>query len=946
MSATPTAVIPMRAALMSLVAICLMTMSLGLPFSMAGPQDGSAFLEESRADGLGMTAHKMTMSEMQAFRAVLGVRNPLTDYNVIVDGFGTGLAPPTEDGWLSMVGTANVLDSIEYDLEALPSSFDLSTLPTFPIVGNQRSQPSCAAWAATYYAYGFQEAVDQQWNQASEGAAEQLISPAWTYNKANGGRDLGSFMDENMMVIVDWGAATMATMPFDEYDYLDWGSPAAFREAPAHRAAEMFTIDYAGQSTLDLIKTLVTEGIPVTFGIDASEYNNAFADSNFIISSTEYSSYALNHAQTVVGFDDSVTDDGEVGAFRVVNSWGTSWGDSGFYWFTYDAMKELGDNDLAVLNYVTDISDYSPSIVATWHFNTGPSRGADLEVGLGIPSAPVLSKVPFVVDDRVSSHEYPEYMCLDVTEFAGEYGSATDEFYITIGASPSRGYVSSFKIELHEDGYAPGAPTHSSGQSSDVPSMNPCTVTNSLQYYSFISSDEALDVPGLEVSYGGETTWVAVDHHSHDGADSMQSGDAADGEQSILQVEVDGPVDVTFFWKVSSQSGEDLLSFSVPDSGILESVSGDVDWEQLSFALGSGTHTLVWTYSKDSSMSSLQDTAWIDSLTVSAPMPSFSLEPSYGASYGTPLLVTPLDVHNPVGGDMYFWYVWGDGGEGAGDPGADHSAYHTYLDVGDFDLVVYMEDSAADNISRSATVSVADSNDTPEITSMAVEPICQYHEPGEVLWLNISVSDTEGDGMTLTVDLGDGSAYYFPGLHSDPGEPVTVSIEHAYDLGDETPYTVQATVVDYAEHYSPQWQTESIDILVNTPPVASFSVDPSTAETGVLFSFDASSTSDAETSSASIEVRWDWDGDGTWDTSWSADKSASHSYLAPGTYEVVLEARDANGLTSSTSFGLEVTGEPIPEFPFLLLPVMALIAVFLVVRRRMMSGEGTGRRPR
>lgn len=928
----------MRPAKLTTLAACLLTSSLILPLYYASAADSPLAGEDPSSGPLRYAAHKMTTSEMLALRDVFGVRDTTMDYNVIVDGFGTGLAPPTEDGWLSMVGTVNVLESVEYDLEALPPSYDLSTLPTFPAVGNQRSQPSCSAWAAAYYAYGFQEAVDQGWEQASEGATDQLISPAWTYNKANNGRDSGSWMDENMMVLTDWGAATLATMPFDQYDYLDWGSPDAFREAPAHRAAEVFTIEYTGQSTIDQIKTLVTEGIPVTFGIDATEFSGALDD--YIITSVEYSSFELNHAQTIVGFDDSTTGDGEVGAFRVVNSWGDAWGDSGYYWFTYDAMKELGDNDLAVINYVTDIDDYSPSIVLTWHFDTGPSRSATVEVGIGSPASPAQVKSPFYTDDTAGSHLFPEFMCLDVTEFSESYGLGVDDFYISIGPSSTKGPISSFKVGLHEGAFAPGSPTHSSGQSADVPVMSPCTVTNSIEYYGYISADEAMDATGPEFLSTGSAHWVAVDHHSQDGVDSMQSGDIAGGESTGIQVEVEGPVDVSFFWKVSSQSGGDRLSFSVEGTDIEENISGDVDWEEVSVTLDTGTHTLVWNYSKDSSSDSLEDTAWVDSLSLSQPVPSFSLEPAYEAVYGVPLLITPLDVENPFGGAMSFWYVWGDGDEGPGDPEADNSASHAYLGLGDFDLVVHMEDSVANNVSASATVTVADVNLKPEILSTDVEPGTQYHAPGSLLWVNVTVSDAEGDELTVYVDMGDGNLYYFAELSTDPDDPLTVSVEHSYDVGYEEPYSVEVTVYDEAAHALPGWNSDSVEILVNTPPVASFIVDPMTGETETTFSFDASGSSDAETASNSIDVRWDWDGDGGWDTPWSSEKTAAHSYLVPGSYEVVLEVRDANGLTSSTTVEIEVTGEPIPEFPFLLLPVLALMTVFALMRRRFGTRDG------
>jgi hypothetical protein len=41
-------------------------------------------------------------------------------------------------------------------------------------------------------------------------------------------------------------------------------------------------------------------------------------------------------------------------------------------------------------------------------------------------------------------------------------------------------------------------------------------------------------------------------------------------------------------------------------------ISGEVDWQQQTFSLGSGSQTLRWTYSKDSSVSRGQDKGWLD----------------------------------------------------------------------------------------------------------------------------------------------------------------------------------------------------------------------------------------------------------------------------------------------------------------------------------------------
>ena len=880
--------------------------------------------------------HLLTVPEMTDLSGRFGVHDPSLDYNTMIDGYGTGLAPPSSEGWQSLVGSLNVLDSVEADMESIPSSIDLSTEPTFPAVGNQASQPSCAAWAATYYAYGFAEATDLGWTGASSGSPDQLVSPGWTYNRVNGGRDSGSWMDENMFVVRDWGVATLATMPFDDTEYLDWGSPSAFREAPEHRADEVFYMPYSGSVTIDEIKVLVSEGTLVTFAMDALQLSPGFVDGNYILSAAEYSSNTLNHAQTIVGFDDSVADDGEVGAFRVANSWGAGWGDEGFYWFTYEALLELGDMGALHLNYITDIPDYSPELVAVWHFDASPSRSADIEVGLGPATSPIVSKSPFFVGDRSASHLYSTYMCLDVSEFADDYYTSDGSFFLDIGPSPSKGVVSSFKVEYYSGGFVPGAAVRTTAQSEEVPKATPGSLSVTLPLHDPVSVSEALDSELLSFVAMGEVQWVGVNHASAGDGDSMQSGDVGDGEATQIAISVFGPAQVSFMWKVSSQSGSDVLRFEIPETGVSDPVSGDQDWSERTYNIEDGVHTLVWSYSKDSSVSELEDTAWLDSIHISAPLLGFSLEASYTATCGTPILVTPLDIHNPMSSELEFWFDWGDDSPmDPGNAGDGYSASHIHEDPGQYTLSVTMEDEYSNSIGRTADVDVDAANYRPTIHSFELNPSEGHYEPGSVVRFEVSVSDVEGDSVSVSVELPALGVLLGETDATDPGLTTLFSLEYTCPLGSETAYEVVATATDDAEHYLlDDWSSATAALLVNTPPVALLDVYSGTAVTGETIAFDASSSVDAETAFGALEARWDWESDGDWDTEWSDDLEPTHAYALLGLYVVTVEVRDSNDLTSTATVEVTVTGEPIPEFPLVVFPVIAIVIMFAVAGRR------------
>lgn len=836
----------------TLASALLITVALLLSYSSFVPGDAAStrggatvLVDDDQQSTLTLSSHLATEDDINDLRARFGVRQAGEVYEpVMVDGFGTGLAPHTEDEWKQLVG-ALVIYEVESVPTAVPGAFDFSGSPEFPAVGNQASQGSCSAWAATYYSYGYLEAVDNGWTEASQGAAGQLLSPAWTYNMVNGGKDQGSWIDTNMMVIRDWGAATMATMPYSDDDATSWGSPEAFREAPLHRGSEVGYLTYTPSSTVEAIKALVTAGTPVAFAMDANEFTSGFSDGNYIISSAEYSSTSLNHAQTVVGYDDSLSDDGDTGAFRVVNSWGDSWGDSGYYWFTYSALEELGELDVLNLNFMVDIADYQPSLMGVWHFDTAPSRNSSISMSVGSTPSPADTKTPFYDGGSFSTMEvFPTFMCLDMTELAAGFWSEGG-MHLSVGDAKDDGVVSSFRVEGYDAPFSPGVAARLSEQSPDVPADTPTSVSAYLDYYDRIAPEDALECSGMAWSSYGQAAWVGVDHHFLSDGDSMQAGDISDSAYSRLDAQVEGPVEVSFEWMISSQAGKDVLAFYVNDA-VYDTTSGVTDWESISAVLGEGLNTVSWLYSKDGSTSAPDDSGWLDSVVV--------------AGY-----VAPSEV--------------------------------------------------------------------PAIVALTASPDADYILPGGTVTFRVQVEDAEGGSLTVVSSYGDGTPGDTSSLDSVPsGETVSFWFNHTYADGSDAPYAATFTAMDGDEHELTSWDDDTVDIVVNSPPTASISADPTLADTGQLFTFDASGSSDPETDPASLKYRWDWDGDGAWDTDWILASEASHSYSFPGEYDVSVEVMDGIGLLSSASVTVTVTGEAIPEFSILVVPVFLTVLVMLLAR--------------
>ncbi len=136
----------------------------------------------------------------------------------------------------------------------------------------------------------------------------------------------------------------------------------------------------------------------------------------------------------------------------------------------------------------------------------------------------------------------------------------------------------------------------------------------------------ALDTTTLSFTTGGDASWFGQVDTTHDGTDAAQSGAITHSQSTWLQTTVTGPGTISFWWNVSSESENyDYLEFLVDGSQNAKIGGTSATWAQKTVTIsGSGTHTLKWNYSKDSSVDRGSDCGWVDQVvwTPSASAPS------------------------------------------------------------------------------------------------------------------------------------------------------------------------------------------------------------------------------------------------------------------------------------------------------------------------------------
>jgi len=117
----------------------------------------------------------------------------------------------------------------------------------------------------------------------------------------------------------------------------------------------------------------------------------------------------------------------------------------------------------------------------------------------------------------------------------------------------------------------------------------------------------------FEVIQTGRTLWIPIDDTTVGGdARSLESSGIGNGQAVLLEATLQGPGELTFNWKISSEAN-DMLTLMV--NGVpWETRAGDAgaDWTPMTIDLPNGSNIVEWEFRKDISISTADDRAWLD----------------------------------------------------------------------------------------------------------------------------------------------------------------------------------------------------------------------------------------------------------------------------------------------------------------------------------------------
>lgn len=152
--------------------------------------------------------------------------------------------------------------------------------------------------------------------------------------------DSGAIIRDGIKSVAKQGVCPEALWPYNEKDFTHRPSAECYAEAVKH---QVLTYSRLPQALVSM-KTCLAQGFPFVFGFQVydsfeSDYTK---ESGRMIVPRVWEKCLGGHAVQAVGYDDNMSYLSVKGVIIVKNSWGTSWGDRGYFYMPYSFITEPG----------------------------------------------------------------------------------------------------------------------------------------------------------------------------------------------------------------------------------------------------------------------------------------------------------------------------------------------------------------------------------------------------------------------------------------------------------------------------------------------------------------------------------------------------------------------------------------------------------------------------
>ena len=439
-------------------------------------------------------------------------------------GFGAEFLDPAEYEKIQLIREPLIKENPQSRIQkdpVLAKTYDLS--PKMPPVGNQGLQSSCTAWAAAYAARSYFHKVLTNHNYVDNSGKRNdagVFSPAFVYNQINGGNDRGAFSSNALELIKTIGVCTWADMPYADNDYLKQPDNLQKQKAASYKIKDWGRINVAANT----FKKFLYFDYPIIISgvLDQNFFDLPHKDERGEYIWKERSSFKAGHAMVVVGYDDDRK------AFKVQNSWGTSWANKGYIWIAYDLIQAVVRE--AYVMVIDDSSILTPPTVETGEATVSPDgkisfSGAVTKLG----DAPVTGLGICISDNRRELPVIPNYIHIE------EVGHTPYDFTFTTQLAADTIWYRAFAQTVSGTVY--GETAHiavGNGGNNTGIDKNMLVFTNSYGDNYAINADDGSLIWEVKSKYGDGSPWgqggVIADGTFAVESDGLRGFDLAEGK--------------------------------------------------------------------------------------------------------------------------------------------------------------------------------------------------------------------------------------------------------------------------------------------------------------------------------------------------------------------------------------------------------------------------------
>jgi len=232
----------------------------------------------------------------------------------------------------------------------IPSSYSLKDYCPTPL--SQGQQPSCVGWASGFGARTISYAIKNSWKGETSTINQNSFSPAFVYNIIKSKDDIkcenGSYVSDAMELMKQYGILKYDDFPYADDNCGTQPSDYGLQLAADNKIATFLRLaDWDNPANLALsVKKALANDNPVVIGMRVS---SSFYNVHDVWSGVQEGSEG-GHAMVVIGYDDNKNG----GAFELMNSWGTNWGNSGFIWVRYADFETYAKSAYVMVENIKD----------------------------------------------------------------------------------------------------------------------------------------------------------------------------------------------------------------------------------------------------------------------------------------------------------------------------------------------------------------------------------------------------------------------------------------------------------------------------------------------------------------------------------------------------------------------------------------------------------------